>query len=235
MTEFPFEDDAKASLRGRCTQAIESAAYTVQKDLIDIVVPSDLNINGVLRGDIQATTTGGCLHVYMLRPDPSKTLPGWAQNYAPALSRLDDIEIYIVVPDTHRVIEQSCRSLGYGLLSLNADNTFRGIIEFTREAYERNQQELLDEVRVLRRRLEFQSEKGRTIIRERIIESRNLAANLNEQQRQEFLEFVDPALDGLDSWNQQMSQVLDRIQESPDRDAIARMKKVLTIGYTEPD
>lgn len=230
MTDTPFEDDARRALRERCMQAVERAEYSVVMPLIDLELPPELKMNGTLRGDIQVKTSTGVLHIYFLRSDSEKPVPGWLLNYARALAQTDKTEIYVVVPITSRSMEQTCKSVGYGLLALTEDNNFDLIIPASIEKIKSSARRLQDDVRSLRRELDAQVNIQRTLIENNVIDTATATAQMTTDKKVEYLEFAGNDFEALETWRTELSSDIDKLQNNSDKREIEIVKKRIRIG-----
>lgn len=125
----PFEDPRKRDLRERAAVAIEGSGHALVDPPTPVALPAGSDLKGEILGDIQSRDSKDALHVYFVRTNATKPIPGWIQKLAQASHQIAGLRVHVVVEEVSSVLEKSCKSCGAGLLLVRATYELEVIVD----------------------------------------------------------------------------------------------------------
>jgi hypothetical protein len=141
-------------MRVDCEIAIDQAGYQLVETPVRIDMPSQSQLVGRLKGDLQCLDGEGCRYCYYLRARAGDTLPEWLANLAAAAHAVPDVKLYVVADAVSPAFEKACKVAGAGLLFINEDKEFEMLLDFDLTLPEAIEEELKASIAAARRSLE---------------------------------------------------------------------------------
>jgi len=207
----PYEDPRKSSMRTLLSVALDIAGIE-EVEPEPIPVPDDVSSFGKILGDAHSVADGDVRTIYILRPDPSKPLPGWAVQFARAAHQIDNLRIVVVVDHMTVVIEKTCRAAGVGLLLLDESATLTIYIDPEDIDPAQIEKDCLDQVRDLRRRLDKKVGLIEAETAKRFADTTELTSNMSDEMQKQYIGYIEAEAERADDWARGISELLDKAE-----------------------
>jgi len=226
----PFEEPAKSDLRGRSEIAIDQAGQQLVTELVSLELPSDLQLQGRLKGDLQSLDGEGYRYCYFLRPKPGDALPKWLANLAVASRHMQLVKVYVVVEEASASFERSCKAAGAGLLRVTEDNEFEHVLDFDSILPEALDAELAQSLDQLRREMETKLELHTAALKDRFQKIGELTSGMSEKLAEEYSKSTERQYRAWTDWSEKISRDLDAALAGRDREAVEHIRRELDAG-----
>jgi len=230
MTAAPFEDPAKTALVERCRVAVESAAYTLAENLQRLEMPADLELRGVVQGDVQSLDGAGVRFIYVVRPGVPDKLPIWIANWARACHMMTDVRLYVVVEDHQAEFATACVKAGAGLLVINSADQFELVHDFEGNLPEDLDKEFERRARELRKTMSTKQELNLTMVKEKFSKVGTLTADFNEQMADSYKELIEREHEAWVNWGEEIGNALDDALTERSQDRLGEVEEMIIQG-----
>ncbi len=229
----PFEDPRKKELRDLVSVAIDAAGY----DLIDppekIDYPPGAELQGRLQGDLQSMDAEGRRLVYYLRPGFERPLPQWLVNIVRVSRNMDGIAVYIVAGGMSDTLKKSCRLVGAGLLTVDAEGQFEKHLDIGELDEAAAKEECRKRVKDLRRQMENKRNLNLDSVDQRFAKVDELTAGMPSEMRDEYITGIEHVGIRWREWSDRLSVRLDELAGSCDDDDFRVVERLIQEGLGE--
>lgn len=207
---IPFEDPAKTALIKRCRVAIENAAYTPLDEPEHLPIPEEVDLQGVVRGDLQSVDGSGTRYVYVVRPGRLEHVPVWVLNWARACHMMDNVEFYVVVVEHSEGLPAECERGGVGLLIIDDADSFQLLHSFRASLPPELNEALEKRARGLRRELESKSELLQQEIKSRFSRVGTLTSDFSDKLATEYTKDLENEYQKESLWAEGVASLIDQ-------------------------
>lgn len=212
-----LEDPRKAEFREQLSAALDSAGFDVDDDRNPVPYPAGTGLKGPgIKPDVLCTDSTGKTHLYFLRLDASKPLPGWLINNVTASYKMVDVEIHVAVTNEATQIRASCSAVGAGLVKVHADNTIETLLNYAPPPQTNVHDQRLAEVKEARRRLEKKVELNLGQLQKRFDDIASVTAGMPTKMKDKYRAGIEEESLSWQEWLADMSERLDASSTNDD-------------------
>ncbi len=176
-----------------------------------------------IKADVSCTDSTGTRHLYFLRVDPSKPLPGWLINNVTASYGIANVEVHVAVTDASVQIRASCSSVGAGLVMVKEDNTIEAVLTYVQPSQIDAKKQHLASIKAARRRLENKVELNLGRLQSRFDEIATVTAGMPTAMKDKYRSRIEEESLGWQEWLSDMSERLDASSTSEDSVVLAEL------------
>jgi hypothetical protein len=212
-----LEDPRKAELREQLSAALDSAGFDVDDARAPVPYPPGTELKGPgIKPDVLCADSNGVRHLYFLRLDASKPLPGWLINNVTASYAIANVEMHVAVTQDSPEIRASCGTVGVGLVRVNEDNTVETILTYAPPSQTAAKKEHLTEVKAARRRLENKVELNLGRLQVSFDEITSVTVGMPNALKDKYRSGIEAESLAWQEWLAEMSERLDAASTSGD-------------------
>jgi hypothetical protein len=231
----PFEDPRKTEMRSRCEVAIDAAGHDQVQAPLAIPLPLGSALRGSIKGDLQSVDGDGIRYCYYLRPGGTGALPQWLANFATVAQEIENCCFCVVVEEDDAQMVSSCRRAGAGLLLLTQESSFEWLVHPSEWSPDADRAAFLEQVRVVRRRLEAKLELNVTAIQENFSNVQQLTQGLSADRRDEYVRDLEVSHVMWREWSDSMSARLDQAAARQDDAELKAIERQIMSGPLNDD
>ncbi|MCB0909953.1 MAG: hypothetical protein KDB63_22885 [Nocardioidaceae bacterium] len=229
----PFESTEKAGMRERCVIAVDQAGHQSVEDLERLELP-DSGLKARLKGDLQSLDDAGVRYFYYVRPLIEDAPPKWLVNFGLHVRKLANVKLNLVYEQVSPELEKACAAAGLGVLVLEADDTFRVVVDFDSVMPADLASDVVDRIDAIRREMERKLEMGQSALNARTQQVTELTQSMSSKKKEGYLLQIELEFRAWDDWSVAMSKKLDALRMKPEADAIERVAREVSDGPTIP-
>jgi len=223
-----LEDPRKAELREQLSAALDSAGFDVDDTRAPIPYQAGTELKGPgIKPDVLCVDSSGVRHLYFLRLDASKPLPGWLINNVTASYAITNVEMHVAVTHDSAEIRASCGAVGVGLVKVNEDNTIETVLTYAPPSQTATKKELMTEIKAARRRLENKVELNVGRLQVSFDEITSVTVGMPNVLKDKYRSGIEAESLAWQEWLAEMSERLDAVGTSENAsdltDAIAQI------------
>jgi hypothetical protein len=212
-----LEDPRKIEFRDQLSAALDSAGFGVDDARTPVPYPAGTGLKGPgIKPDVLCVDSTGKRHLYFLRLDTSKPLPGWLINNVTASYEMTDVEVHVAVTDEAVQIRTSCSAVGVGLVKVNDDNTIEVLLNYAPPAQTNAHDQVLAAVKDARRRLEKKVELNLGQLQKRFDDIASVTAGMPTQMKDKYRSGIEEESLSWQEWLADMSERLDASSTTDD-------------------
>lgn len=212
-----LEDPRKTEFRDQLSAALDSAGFDVDDARTPIPYLAGTGLKGPgIKSDVLCVDSTGKRHLYFLRLDASKPLPGWLINNITASYEMTDVEVHVAVIDETVQIRASCGAVGVGLVKVNDDNTIEALLNYAPPSQTSVHDQLLTAVKDARRRLEKKVELNLGQLQKRFDDIASVTAGMPTQMKDKYRSGIEEESLSWQEWLADMSERLDASSTTDD-------------------
>jgi len=219
-----LEDPRKTELREQLSAALDGAGFDIDESRAPVPYPPAAGLKGPgIKADVSCADSKGMRHLYFVRLDPSKPLPGWLTNNVTASYEMANVAIHVAVADEPTQIRASCSAVGVGLVRFRDDNTIETLLEYSPPSDAAAKKQLLADVKDARRRLENKVELNLGRLQTRFDEIASVTAGMPPAMKDKYRSAIEEESLGWQDWLADMSERLDALSASEDAAELATL------------
>jgi hypothetical protein len=216
-----LEDPRKAEFREQLSIALDSAGFDVDDARMPVPYSAGTGLKGPgIKPDVLCADSTGKRHLYFLRLDPSRPLPGWLINNVTASYGIVDVEVHVAVTNETAQMRASCSSVGVGLVKVNEDNTIETVLNYAPPAQPNVHDQQLAAVKEARRRLEKKVELNLGQLQKRFDDIASVTAGMPTQMKDKYRSGIESESLSWQEWLADMSERLDALSITDDQTAL---------------
>jgi hypothetical protein len=220
-----FEDPSKTSLRERLGAALDSAGFDVDESRSPMPYPAGTTLPGPgIRADVSCTDSGGTKHLYFVRLNASKPLPGWLSTNVRLAFDLTGVEAHVAVTDNSAQIRAECAGLGVGLVLVKTDGSLERVLPYAPPDQTAATKQFQSEVKDARRRLETKVEMHLSRLQRNFDQIMTETAGMPDGIQAKYRMNVEKQAVGWEEWLTEISERLDAVGVSEDSAALADIR-----------
>lgn len=219
-----LEDPRKTELREQLAAALDSAGFDVDETRAPVPYPPGTTLKGPgIKADVSCADSYGRRHLYFVRVDASKPLPGWLINNVTASYAIADVEVHVAVTDESAQLKASCSSVGAGLVKVLDDNTVVTVLAYAAPSQTAASKQFLASVKVARRRLEKKVELNLGRLQARFDEIASVTAGMSTTLKEKYRSSIEEESLAWSEWLSDMSERLDAASTDGDPAVLAAL------------
>jgi hypothetical protein len=212
-----LEDPRKTHVREQLAAALDSAGFDVDESRSPVPYPNGTTLTGPgIKADVSCADSEGTRHLYFVRLDGSKPLPGWLINNASVASEMDGVDLHVAVTADCDELRASCIAFGVGLVRLRNDNTVETLLEYAPPSEVATQRQHLARVKDVRRRLETKVELRLGELQTRFDQIGEVTAGMPKAMRVKYRARIEEESVDWQEWLSHVSEELDAVSASGD-------------------